>query len=248
MSKKILYLFDVDGTLAESTCKMENKLVKELEKLKANDTNVLAIVGGGNFEKIVSQIGAENVHLFTYIFSENGIMSFGTNGNIIHENNLSNIYNGKQKNNIINLLMNYLSLLDLPTKTGSFIIQRKGMWYITPIGSDCSYEERQMFVSLDTQLFIRDSIIEDLKFKLKEYNLDIKKGGKIGMGVHPIGWDKTYIFNIIDKTDYSKIFYFGDSYGKDGNDYPIMSLPYVEPYKIDSPNDTFRILCLINEN
>lgn len=50
---KNLYLFDVDGTLAESGKRVSIETAKLLNKLKEN--NEIGIVGGGKYSKILEQ-------------------------------------------------------------------------------------------------------------------------------------------------------------------------------------------------
>jgi len=65
-----LFLFDVDGTLAESIQQIPKSLIDVLKKL--SETNTLCIVSGGTYQKLITQIGKENENIFEYIFAENG--------------------------------------------------------------------------------------------------------------------------------------------------------------------------------
>ena len=69
MNKKII-LFDVDGTLTESTMVIKDEMINTLKAVKKNHD--LAIVSGGTFSKLKSQIQEKNLDLFNYIFAENG--------------------------------------------------------------------------------------------------------------------------------------------------------------------------------
>ena len=53
--KKILLLFDVDGTIVESGCKITTKIENILLKLSGRSDIELGIVGGGKLEKILWQ-------------------------------------------------------------------------------------------------------------------------------------------------------------------------------------------------
>ena len=65
-----MILFDLDGTLVESSKKINIEMHKYLEQLK--DKNyMLGIVGGGTFDKIIYQLD-KSKYLFDYIFSECG--------------------------------------------------------------------------------------------------------------------------------------------------------------------------------
>ena len=82
-----LLLFDVDGTLAPSTLIMSYKMKCLLKKLK-NKGYKLSIVGGGSYEKIVSQI--QDTSIFDYIFSENGLVSY-YKGELFHKKSLDDV-------------------------------------------------------------------------------------------------------------------------------------------------------------
>jgi len=77
MSKKVLLLFDVDGTLTKSrqniTPEMKNFLEETSQRVD------LAVVRGSDFRKIFEQLGSdiEKLHYtYRYVFSENGLVVF----------------------------------------------------------------------------------------------------------------------------------------------------------------------------
>lgn len=238
-----LFLFDVDGTLAESTMTINSDIVKVLEKMRKEDY-ILGIVGGGNYKKILSQITDDHLHLFKYIFSENGLVSF-EDGKCIHNNNLKNIYSEKEINDIVNIVLKYEIDLDLPYKRGSFMIMRNGMWYYTPIGSDCSYEERLNFIEYNKTNNILRNVVKELKPLLEPFNLDVLLGGSIGVGIHPKGWDKSYTLQFLDFDKYDEVYFFGDRCTPDGNDYPLYSCDKIKGYSVDNPKDTYDYLIKI---
>ena len=65
----------------------------------------------------------------------------------------------------------------------------------------------------------------------------MKLGGQIGIGVHPIGWDKSYIFN--DPDSYKEIIFM--EIVADGNDYPLYSYPKIKGHYVKSPKETMEI-------
>ena len=50
-----IYLFDVDGTLTDAKCKIENSFADEFEAWM--DNKEVYIVSGGSFERIIDQLG-----------------------------------------------------------------------------------------------------------------------------------------------------------------------------------------------
>ena len=157
-----LILFDVDGTLAESTLSISKQMVNILTVFESDPCYELGIVGGGEYSKIISQIGQENAHLFKYIFSENGLVSYkGTD--LLHKMNIKSAIDEKLLQKIINFVLHYIADLELPYKRGSFIRFRTGMLYVTPIGSDCSQDERNNFVEYDAIHNVRQTMINILR-------------------------------------------------------------------------------------
>lgn len=244
---KSLLLFDVDGTLAESTLKVKQNMIEKLIELKEKDEMELAIVGGGTYEKIVSQIGKENFYLFSYIFSENGLVSYKQNEEF-HTNNLKKVWGEKLSQSIINTCLEYIIKLDIPFKRGSFIRFRNGMLYVTPMGGDCSLEERAIFAEYDNKHNVRTKMVNYLLKVFENENVDVRIGGQIGIGIHPKGWDKSYIYDLIDVNDYRSITFFGDKCSPNGNDYPLFSHNLTSySFYVKNPEHTLKILTKINK-
>ena len=237
-----LILFDVDGTLAESTLSISQNMINILTTFKEDPCYELGIVGGGEYSKIISQIGQENIHLFKYIFSENGLVSYKEN-DLLHKNDIKDALSENYLQKIINFVLHYIANLELPYKRGSFVRFRTGMLYVTPIGGDCSHEERNAFVTYDTVHNVRQTMIDALKKAFPD--ISILLGGAIGLGIHPKGWDKSYIMQFINKNDYDSITFYGDRCTPDGNDYPLFSHPDIKGFCVENPQETINYLLKI---
>ena len=114
-------------------------------------------------------------------------------------------------------------------------------------------DERQNFIKLDKKNNYRLNLLQILQKKAVELNIDkyvdILLGGSVGIAVYPTQWNKVQVINdgIITKKNYNKIYYFGDKYDIDGNDYKLLNHPDVIGIKIDSLDDTIRELtCIFN--
>ena len=53
-----LFLFDVDGTLAESTQQIPKSLIKILKKI--SEEHIVCVVSGGTYKNLIEQIGKRN--------------------------------------------------------------------------------------------------------------------------------------------------------------------------------------------
>ena len=236
-----LLLFDVDGTLAKSTLQLEEFMLKRLTELKKQGYT-LCIVGGGTYEHIIYHIGGkQNEHLFEYICSENGLVTY-KEGKLFHENDIKKEISEELLQEIINYTLAQIIMMKIPHKRGSFIRFRKGMLYITPVGGDCSKEERALFAKYDAEHNIRSQLIKDLLEKFERYGIDVKMGGQIGVGLHPQGWDKTYVLKLLNIERFKETHFFGDRCTPTGNDYPLYSHKDIKGHWVKNPQHTFELL------
>ena len=59
---------------------------------------------------------------------------------------------------LINFVLHYIADLDIPIKRGTFVEFRNGMLNVSPIGRNCSQEERDEFERFDLKTGIRSGI------------------------------------------------------------------------------------------
>lgn len=237
-----IILFDVDGTLAKSMQSVEQNMVDKLKSLKCIDNLDIGIVGGSNLEKQKKQLG-KHLELFDYIFSENGLVAF-KNDKLFHKNSISKELGEDNIKKLINTSLEYISRIDIPIKRGTFVEFRNGMINLSPIGRNCSQEEREEFAEYDKIHCVREKMVSYLKNKLSDLNLHYSIGGQISIDVFPVGWDKTYCLQFI-KDKYETIYFFGDKTMKGGNDYEIFNHPTVKGYSVNSPDDTIKQLDIL---
>merc|ERR1712136_212928 len=111
---------------------------------------------------------------------------------------------------IINWVLKYLSELDIPVKRGTFVEFRQGMLNVSPIGRNCSREERNDFEKFDLANNIRKTMVEKMKAEFADLNMTYSIGGQISFDVFPTGWDKTYCLRYLPEGDFDKVYFFGD--------------------------------------
>lgn len=63
---------------------------------------------------------------------------------------------------------------------------------VSPIGRNCSVEERDEFEKYDKEHLIRKTFVEALQKEFDGENLTFSIGGQISFDVFPKGWDKSY--------------------------------------------------------
>lgn len=113
---------------------------------------------------------------------------------------------------------------------------------VSPIGRNCSYDERLEFEQYDKEHGIRKSLVYALESEFPEYPLKYSIGGQISIDIFPIGWDKTYCLTHIDPSLFDEIHFFGDKTMKGGNDYEIYNHSRITGHAVSNPSDTMRLI------
>ena len=242
-----IVIFDIDGTLAESSCTLKPEHALLLNQLK--EKYEIGTCGGGTLEKILSQMN-DSVY-FDHYFSECGCVYHKNNSKTsldlqeMYKKNIRAHESYKDINVLIKLFLKYLSECDYEL-SGHFIDLRNGIVYLSCVGMQATLDEREVFKNIDSEFNIRNDILHILREKAKELNIhnkiSINLGGSVGIGLYPVEYDKIQILDTIQPNEYEKIIYFGDKYEKNGNDYHIINDKHVIGYKIDNVEDTFEII------
>ena len=220
-NKRILALFDVDGTLTEPRKVVSPETINYLQALRTKICT--GVVGGSDLVKQKEQLG-DSPHLFDYAFSENGLLAY-KDGEKIGETSLVQHLGEEKLKKLVNWVLRYFSDLDIPVKRGTFIEFRQGMLNLSPIGRNCSREERNDFEKFDLANNIRKTMVQKMKEEFADYNLTFSIGGQISFDVFPAGWDKTYCLRYLPEADFDEIHFFGDKTFEGGNDFEIYTHP-----------------------
>eukprot|EP01122_Echinamoeba_exundans_P006663 TRINITY_DN1921_c0_g1_i4.p1 TRINITY_DN1921_c0_g1~~TRINITY_DN1921_c0_g1_i4.p1 ORF type:complete len:222 (-),score=60.58 TRINITY_DN1921_c0_g1_i4:66-731(-) len=214
-------------------------MMETLKKLRTKIT--IGVVGGSDLEKQKEQLGSNVLDLVDYSFPENGLMAFH-NGKQFHAQSFKDYLGEDRLKEFINFTLHYIADLDIPKKRGTFIEFRMGMLNVSPIGRNCSHEERNEFEKYDKEHGVRAKMVKVLEEKFGDkFNLKFSIGGQISFDVFPKGWDKTYALQHVSQ--FTEIHFFGDKTMPGGNDYEIYTSPKVtHPHHVNSPADTLRLL------
>lgn len=238
-TKKLLCLFDVDGTLTAPRKVISPDMLKFITE-EVQSRCALGLVGGSDEEKIAEQMGGHQViNQFDYVFSENGLVAKKKGVEIGRTTILSHM--GEEKLQIfINFALKCLSEITLPAKRGTFIEFRTGLINVCPVGRSCSQEERDQFGEYDKVHKIREQLVEKFKNQFPDFGLNYVIGGQISIDVFPQGWDKTYCLKFL--TGFDEIHFFGDKTSPGGNDYEIWNDSRTVGHSVTSPEDTKKQL------
>jgi phosphomannomutase len=112
------------------------------------------------------------------------------------------------------------------------------MFNISPIGRNCSREERDEYERYDLEHDIRKTMVQAMRKEFADLNLTYSIGGQISFDVFPEGWDKTYCLQFLPSADFDEIHFFGDKTMVGGNDYEIFSHERTIGHTVTSPEDT----------
>ncbi|GAQ87201.1 phosphomannomutase [Klebsormidium nitens] len=230
----VLALFDVDGTLTDPRKVASVETLDFIKELRKHVT--VGVVGGSDLVKISEQLGRTTLTDFDYVFAENGLVAF-KDGTKFAEMSLKKHLGDDKLKEFINFVLHYIADLDIPIKRGTFIEFRTGMINVSPIGRNCSQEERDDFEKYDKVHNVRAKLVDILREKFVHLNLTYSIGGQISFDVFPQGWDKTYCLQFVEK-EFKEIHFFGDKTYKGGNDYEIFSSEKTDGHTVTSPADT----------
>mmetsp|Transcript_86 Transcript_86/g.303 ORF Transcript_86/g.303 Transcript_86/m.303 type:complete len:222 (-) Transcript_86:62-727(-) len=210
-----------------------------LQKLK--ETVVVGVVGGSNLVKQKAQLGQNVVKDMDYSFSENGLVAYA-NGELIHNMQLKEHLKPKDLNALISHILRYIANLDLPIKRGTFVEFRTAMLNVSPIGRNCSYDERLEFNKYDEEHGIRKALVADLQANFAHLDLCYVIGGQISIDIFPKGWDKTYCLQHVRARNFREIHFFGDKTLPGQNDHEIFISEETIGHAVENPDHTMRIL------
>lgn len=232
----VIALFDVDGTLTPPRKEVSAEMLQFLQDLRKVVT--VGVVGGSDLIKISEQLGNTAVLDYDYVFSENGLVAH-KEGKLIGSQSLKSHLGDEKLKEFINFVLHYIADLDIPIKRGTFVEFRMGMLNVSPIGRNCSQEERVEFERYDKIHNVRKSFVEVLKKKFADFSLTFSIGGQISFDVFPRGWDKTFCLQFVEN-EFSEIHFFGDKTYLGGNDHEIFESEKTIGHTVTSPEDTIR--------
>lgn len=232
---KIL-LFDVDNTLTPSRGTITPHGVDMIRLLKIHGYHI-GCVSGSDYSKLKEQLGDAFYH-FDWVFAENGLVTYFQH-QLYSSTNIVKFLGEQLYGDIVNECLKLLSEIKLPIKRGTFIELRTGLLNICPIGRSCSKQERDNFELYDNLHKVREEFRTRILKKFDD-RIECSIGGQISLDIFPIGWNKTYCLQFIDK--YSEIHFFGDRICPGGNDFEIANHKRVTPFLVKNCDETYEKL------
>lgn len=204
----IAYLFDVDGVLVNTGCKIEPDF-KEWFIDWSKDKDYYLITGGERVSTI-SQLGIEIV--------EGAKIGFHCIGNHIF------IDDREYKINQFSLrpeelwwLETYANESPYPVKTGNHVEQRTGSVNFSVVGRNANEEERNSYLQWDNTYNERKLLIEEFTKTFPRFNAFI--GGNTSIDICLNTASKKTCIDFIG--EYETMYFFGDKCFSGGIDFPL---------------------------
>jgi hydroxymethylpyrimidine pyrophosphatase-like HAD family hydrolase len=243
-----IYLFDVDGTLTDAKCKIENSFANELETWM--DDKEVYIVSGGSFERIIDQLGTNIMSKVSGVFACMGNIFYSRiehinppkyeEWEIIYENKF------KTPRGLYKDLNKLVDESEFYNKTGRHYEERVGMVNFSIVGRNANTAARNQYSNYDAEFNERVRIVEVLKEKYPK--LDFVVGGAVSIDIFNKGNDKSQIVNkhFKEAIRSNKVVFVGDRVDFPGNDYALANKlkkrKNGKVLKVDSWQDTQKLL------
>jgi phosphomannomutase len=204
---KIMYVFDVDGTLTPSRQKIDPDFSVWFKKYFNNRR--YCIVTGSDIKKVREQLDGEIIN--------NAKAVFACSGNVIYSKGKTVVVNEfKPKSDLITDLGDIMRKSRWTIRTGNHIEPRNGLVNFSIVGRNCNDEQRQKYYEWDKKHKERKEICKNLKQKYPDLTFEI--GGEISIDIYPNGKDKSQILQYLK--EYT-IFFFGDGIEPGKNDWSL---------------------------
>eukprot|EP01091_Cochliopodium_minus_P005663 TRINITY_DN15565_c0_g1_i1.p1 TRINITY_DN15565_c0_g1~~TRINITY_DN15565_c0_g1_i1.p1 ORF type:complete len:245 (+),score=62.46 TRINITY_DN15565_c0_g1_i1:44-778(+) len=236
MSKRIV-IFDIDGTIADHGGNVLENTKEFLKKVR--EKIPIALIGGSPLYRIKEKLGNDVLKNFDYVFAENGLVAY-KGEKLIKEMRITEEFNNKEMNEILNWVLIYIANLDLPIKRGTFVDFRTGLVNISPAGRHLEHSiDRPIWVEYDEKYGVRKKMVNDMREHFKNWNLQYVIGGQIGFDIFPKGWDKTFCLRYLE--EYEQIYFIADKTEPEGNDYPLFIHDRTTAFTTKDVADTIKI-------
>lgn len=243
---KNVFVFDLDGTLAESKVNIDSEMGELLARLLAQ--HKVAIIGGASFEQMESQLPdsiSKDGNLSLLPLNGGSFYQYKINGwEKVYSQNLT----GEEKKKIFEafeIVFKDIGYVQPAKVYGEIIEDRGSQVTFSALGQHAPLEEKKKWAEEENGQRLK------IASKLKEYlpNMEVRIAGLTSIDVTQKGTDKKFGIEQIEKQlNVSKedILFFGDTLEPEGNDYPALAAGVV-CYQVSSVADTKKAIRYILE-
>ena len=208
--ERLIYLFDVDGTLTPPMKKMESGCtMRFLDWMK--DKQVY-IVAGSDKKKVNQQLPASILHRVMGVFCSSANELWDQN-TLIYKNDWT------PSNDLLDYLLKLYHNSHFTPKGKNFIEIRTGMLNFSIVGREAVFEQRDIYNKWATKNKERQNFASQIKSKFPYIEACV--GGQISIDIYPKGQDKSQASIWVTENLKKEMVFFGDKCQQGGNDYPI---------------------------
>ena len=227
------YIFDVDGTLTPSRCKIEPEFIPFF--LEFTKTRDVYLVTGSDKQKTIEQITPEIYNSCKRVYN--------CSGSDVYEQD-KNVYRDEWElpEEVGRFLQDELDFSQFPIRNGNHIERRPGGVNFSILGRDSDpMLGRKEYITWDKihseRRFIALRILDMFP------DLEVQIGGQTGLDISPLGKNKSQILRDFSKDD--EIYFYGDMIYQGGNDYDLAQTILEmqgKVHKVDSWKDTWKLI------
>ena len=242
MEDKEVYIFDLDGTLAESKAAISPDMSHVLSVML--QTKKVAIISGGNFPQfelqVISKLPQTDILKNLYIFPTSGSRMYVYDGtwNMVYDDSLTDT----EKEKIISTLKQVidLKLVEVPfTLFGDQIEDRESQITLSYLGQQAPVDFKKAW---DPDFTKRRLLLSHIEPLLPEFS--VKTGGSTSIDVVKNGRDKAYGIEKLSaylNIPIEHMCYIGDALYEGGND-AVVKKTGIECIQVENVNNTIEIL------
>jgi phosphomannomutase len=232
---KVLYLFDVDGTLTPSRKRMNPDFSDWFRKYFKDKEYCL--VSGSDLPQIRHQLGSKIADRAAAIFACSGNVVF-SGGKVIKVNKFN------PTSELIHELTERIRLSPWLNKTGKHLELRDGLLNFSILGRNCTDEEREEYYKWDLVNKERKKICTELSQMFPELCFEV--GGEISIDIYPKGKDKSQVLKYLKGY---KILFFGDGIEPGKNDWSLAEALTNDDmyYRVEDWKETKKYLKIVEK-
>lgn len=206
----MIYMFDVDGTIAPSSFQMAPEMV-ELMLAFTQQFNVY-LNTGSDAEKmkwqVPEEVRANCLGLFPVLGGE-----FWKEGQRLYQNTF------KWPEGLKEAIEQELAGSNCPQKCGDHMQDRGSMLCISTVGKDADKAQRADYIAFDQVTKEREGIAKRLTENFDGLMVEI--GGETSINISNKGGDKSQILTYLREATGAPITHFADKMEQGGTDYPL---------------------------
>ncbi len=227
------FIFDVDGTLTDSRCKIDPEFLLFMMFFAAK--NDVYLVTGSDRDKTLEQIGVDLYNAVKRVYNCSGSDAYDGDKNVYRDE-------WELPWDVERFLNDELDYSCFPIRNGLHIERRPGGVNFSILGRGKDpINGRAEYVKWDKERLERQDIADRIRKAFP--GLNVALGGQTGLDLGPYGSDKSQILR--DFTEDDDLYFFGDRMEEGGNDHSLcVSVEELSgnTYHVNGYNDTMRIL------